>query len=104
MSEPYRERLNIEVNMNKKQLGDAIVSFAIQNSFVLNPLLGYEYFLKNYMKYHECSCATERKHCPCPESIKEVNEHGKCKCGLYFKNYDCWLKYDPTNPEKSLFI
>ena len=36
--------------------------------------------------------------------IKEVNEHGKCKCGLYFKSYDCWLKYDPTNSEKSLFI
>jgi ferredoxin-thioredoxin reductase catalytic subunit len=87
---------------NKAQSAKAMVLFAKKNSFIFNPALGYDYFLKNYVKYGECSCATERKYCPCPEAAKEVNKLGKCKCGLYWKDLDCWLRWDPTNPSKNI--
>ena len=87
---------------NKTQTAKAMVLFAKKNEFIFNPHLGYDYFLKNYVKYGECSCAPERKFCPCPEALKEVNELGKCKCGLYWKDLDCWLRWDPTNPDKNI--
>jgi hypothetical protein len=88
--------------ISKKVAATIIVTFAKRNSFVINPLLGYGYFLKHYMEDHHCACAPERKVCPCPESIKEVADKGKCKCGLYFKNYDCWLNWEPAEPDKNI--
>jgi len=90
------------MSRDKKQVWNSIILFAKTNNFTINPLLGMEYFAKNYIKYGECACAPERKHCPCPEAIQEVNEKGKCKCGLYFKGLDCWLRWDPSQPDKSI--
>ena len=88
--------------MNKKEAGINIVSFAKQNDFVVNPLLGFDYFVKHYLEDHHCACAPERKVCPCPESLQEVATIGKCKCGLYFKDYSCWLNWEPANPSKNI--
>lgn len=88
--------------LSKSQLAKAIVRFAQKNSFVINPAIGYDYFVKNWMILGACACAPERKHCPCPESVNEVPEKGRCKCGLYWKNLDCWLAYDPTKPDKNI--
>ncbi len=86
----------------KQKVAMVIVLFARKHSFVIHPYLGCEYFVKNWLLLGACACAPERKHCPCPESITEVLELGKCKCGLYWKSLDCWLRYDPTQPDKNI--
>lgn len=88
--------------MNKTRIAKAIVAFAKANSLVIHPAIGYSYFVDNLVLLGNCACAPERKSCPCPESKREVLEEGKCKCGLYWKDLDYWLAYDPTNPSKRI--
>jgi len=90
------------VRRTKTQVARAIVLFAKKNSFLIHPAIGYDYFVQNWLLLNACACAPERKHCPCPESIMEVSEKGRCKCGLYWKNLDCWLASDPTQPNKDI--
>jgi hypothetical protein len=91
-----------KLSRSKSQIGKSVVLLAIAENFVINPLLGYDYFVKHYIEDGHCACAPERKTCPCPEAINEVKEHGKCKCGLYFKSLNCWLAWDPANPDKNI--
>lgn len=87
---------------SKKAAARLMIVFANRNKFLVNPLIGADYFAKNYIGAGHCICDDNRKKCPCPESLAEVPERGKCKCGLYWLSYDHWLRYDPLQPEKSI--
>ena len=87
---------------NKARIAKAIVAFAKANSMVIHPAIGYGYFVENLVLLGACACAPERKSCPCPESKREVLEDGKCKCGLYWKDLDAFIAWDPTNPGKKI--
>ena len=87
---------------SKAGIAKAIVAFAKVNSFLINPRIGYDYFVMNLIILGTCACAPERKSCPCPEAKKEIEEEGKCKCGLYWRDLDCWQAYDPLDPSKPI--
>ena len=87
---------------NKTRIAKAIVAFAKANAMVIHPAIGYDYFVKNLLLLGNCACAPERKSCPCPEARGEVAEKGKCVCGLFWRDLDCFLAYDPTDPGKSI--
>jgi hypothetical protein len=84
----------------KSRIGRGMVLFAKAHSFTINPLLGYSYFMNNWLSLGCCACAKERKHCPCVEAVKEVDEEGKCKCGLYWKSLNTWLELGPLQDSK----
>jgi|GEM_PF-5559584 len=86
----------------KVQIATAMILFAKKHALVIHPLIGCDYFVKNLILLHACACAPDRKNCPCMESLAEVRERGKCKCGLYWKDFDCYLAWDPTRPDKIL--
>ncbi len=81
-----------------------IVAIAKINGMTIHPAIGYDYFVGNLLLLGHCACVPGREHCPCPESVYEVAEEGKCKCGLYWKDLETWMNYDPTNPGKKLVM
>jgi len=83
--------------MSKSQIGNAMMRYAVQNKFAIHPKCGWEYFADSLMKLKACACAPERKYCPCPEAKEEVVAKGRCKCGLYWKDYETYLNYDHVN-------
>ena len=69
---------------NKKRR--EIVDFARDNNLIINPGVGYDYYVESYFKFACCPCDTERKNCPCSEAKDEVNEIGWCKCRLFWRD------------------
>lgn len=87
---------------DKSALTRAMVLFARNNNFVIHPWTGCSYYVENFRLLSCCACAPERKRCPCKEARDEINTRGKCKCGLFFKSYDCYLAYDPGRSDDNL--
>lgn len=67
------------------QMSLEIVNFAIQNHFAISPM-GIDYFIEKFLKFNHCVCDAGRLACPCPESIEEVAQNGRCKCRLFWKD------------------
>ena len=63
-----------------------VIDHAEQYGMVINPGVGYEYYLENWLKYRSCVCDRFRPECPCPESVEEVARDGWCECRLYFRD------------------
>lgn len=82
--------------LNKKAKALEIMAFAEEHKFIINPKSGYLPTIKNVMALCACPCAIERKYCPCPESLTEVPELGKCKCGLFWRNFTAFKELDPS--------
>jgi hypothetical protein len=68
-----------------------VISFAQANGFVINPT-GYGYYIDGFNTFRHCPCDQSRPECPCKEAIDEVSTHGKCKCQLFWKDYNVYLK------------
>ena len=77
----------------KREIVLDILNFAIVNSCIINPVNGYYYYLKNYIEGRCCPCDNERNNCPCKEAPSEISLNGKCKCGLFWKNLNIYMKY-----------
>lgn len=71
-----------------------MVAFAKRHSLVVNPKIGFTYFVDNLAVLGNCACAPERKTCPCPEAKDEVAKEGRCKCGLFWRDFDAFLALD----------
>ncbi len=74
-----------------KYIRRAILDFAQKYGLVINPA-GYERFVSNYYDFGFCVCDPTRKNCPCPESVKECENFGHCKCSLYWRDYKTFLE------------
>ena len=72
------------------QLARGMIEHAVKHGFVLSPF-GFGNYIDNVNEFHCCPCAPDRKCCPCPESVAEVNEKGCCLCRLFYKNYRTFL-------------
>lgn len=68
-----------------------ILDHAEEHGFLINLSKGFEPFVQDMLHLGFCPC-TNRKHCPCPESIDEVRNDGHCKCRLFWLNYDTFRK------------
>ena len=84
--------------MKKKKTGKEVVQkrreicdFARDNNLVIHPG-GYGYYIDSFLMFHYCSCAPERKNCPCPEAIEEVAKNGHCRCNLFWRSLDDFKK------------
>jgi len=64
-----------------------VIDLAIRRGWFINPTKGMEIYIENIIKFGRCPCDETRPDCPCPESQAEVREKGRCRCGLYWRNY-----------------
>lgn len=67
-----------------------LIEFAQNHGFVITPV-GYGYCVDSFNKFHCCPCAPARKDCPCEEAEGEILTLGKCKCQLFWEDYDTYL-------------
>jgi ferredoxin-thioredoxin reductase catalytic subunit len=65
-----------------------IVDHAIKHGWLINPAKGMEVYVENITKFGYCPCDSSRPDCPCPEAEAEVTNKGRCRCGLYWRNYE----------------
>ena len=75
-------------NRKRRQL----LIFARDNSLVIHPGCGFEYYITNFFEVGRCPCDDTRPDCPCPESVVEIKEFGWCKCRLYWRDLDVYMK------------
>lgn len=69
-----------------------VLDWAEDHGFIINPSKGYDHYVQYTQKYGACPCDGARTHCPCPESIKEVQEQGFCLCRLYWRDFATFKK------------
>ncbi len=67
-----------------------LIEFARDNHFIVTPV-GYGYSVERFSKFGCCPCAPERKGCPCEEALNEIILLGKCKCQLFWRDYETYL-------------
>lgn len=67
-----------------------LIEFAQKYGFIITPV-GYGYYVSSFAEHGCCPCAPERKGCPCEEAENEVLTLGKCKCGLFWRDYETYL-------------
>lgn len=60
---------------------------AMEKGWLINPSKGMEMYVDLYFKFGHCPCDDSRKNCPCAECEEEVNTRGKCRCALFWKDY-----------------
>lgn len=68
-----------------------LIHFAIENNFIITPV-GYSYFVDSYNMFNCCPCDPKRKSCPCSEVVEEVKIKGKCRCHLFWRDYQTYLE------------
>jgi ferredoxin-thioredoxin reductase catalytic subunit len=57
--------------------------FAKKHNFKINPKYTFKYWTWLVEKLGRCPCDKDRK-CPCPESVQEVKEKGRCLCNFFW--------------------
>lgn len=73
-----------KTNAMRKKLCD----FARDNSFVVHPGRGYDYYVDSFFMFNACPCDVKRLSCPCEQAVEEVAEKGYCLCRLFWRSYD----------------
>lgn len=67
-----------------------IIDFAIEHDFVIDPSKGMDVFVDNIIKFGYCPCDSSRPDCPCPQAEAEVANNGRCRCSLYWRDYQAF--------------
>lgn len=86
-----KPKISVKKKKIPRGLEYGIIAFARDHNFILHPL-GLTYYAESYMEFSCCVCDPTRKECPCTESIDEVNTVGHCKCRLYWRDLDTYIK------------
>ncbi len=68
-----------------------LLEYATENGFVIHPM-GYQYYVDGFNEFRHCPCDATRPACPCKEANDEVRTKGKCKCQLFWLNYERYVK------------
>lgn len=63
-----------------------LCDFAQEHKLVISPN-GCEYYIESYLMFDCCPCDKNRSHCPCPESIMDIEQMGHCLCKLFWQDY-----------------
>lgn len=69
----------------------AVLEFAIKNKCIVTPL-GWHFALEAYNEYGHCVCDPQRPACPCEQAPQEIIEKGHCRCSLFWKDYETYMK------------
>ena len=67
-----------------------LLRFAASHKFVVNPA-GYKYYTDGFLKFGCCPCDKTRLSCPCEQAVDEITSLGKCKCQLFWRDYETYL-------------
>ena len=64
-----------------------IEAYAEKQGLVINNIKGWTDSKIEWMALNDrkCACAPDKRHCPCPEGLKEVEKNGTCKCSLFIR-------------------
>ena len=68
-----------------------VLEFAINNHCVVNPM-GWNSALEDFNEFKHCVCDPARPTCPCSQAPQEIAEKGHCKCHLFWKGYETYIK------------
>jgi len=62
-----------------------IETYAKNKGLIINNIKGWTENKIEWMALNDrkCACAPNKRHCPCPEGLKEVEKNGTCKCSLF---------------------
>jgi ferredoxin-thioredoxin reductase catalytic subunit len=74
-----------------KEQEQAVLEFAIKNKCVVNPQ-GWNSALEDFNEFRHCVCDATRPTCPCEQAPQEIAEKGHCKCHLFWKDYEVYMK------------
>ena len=88
LSKPTKPKINNKALVGKYR---EIIHFACDNSLIINPN-GYGYYIEGYFIFGHCPCDKKRLDCPCQESLEEIKTAGKCKCQLFWRDYETFVK------------
>ena len=66
-----------------------LCGFAQEHKLIINPN-GYEYYIESFLMFNCCPCDKRRLHCPCPESIADIEKRGHCLCKLFWRDYNTY--------------
>lgn len=66
----------------------AILEYAQEHGFVINPGKGMEAALQGFVSCGFCPAAQSRTECPCPECADEVAATGRCAAHLFWRSND----------------
>jgi ferredoxin-thioredoxin reductase catalytic subunit len=69
-----------------------IIDYAIEYNFVIDPSKGMERFIDNILKFGYCPCDSTRPDCPCTLAAEEVAKYGRCRCSLFWADYQAFRK------------
>lgn len=68
----------------------SVIKFAMENDLVIHPM-GYSYYVDGFNEFKHCPCDSSRPKCPCDEAADEVRTNGKCKCQLFWLDYETYI-------------
>jgi hypothetical protein len=75
----------------KREQAVKIISFAEKYNLFITPM-GYEYYAKAFNEFQHCPCDKYRSACPCDLALSEIERDGHCKCHLYWRDYQTYLR------------
>jgi len=93
-----KEKLILELDEFEKNVLKRMEEYAVRNGYRLNPneklvKILIKGLVRNYRKYGELYCPCRRLSgdpkydqlliCPCAFHKREINERGRCHCGLF---------------------
>ena len=67
-----------------------ILEYASTHGWVINPGKGMEIYVDNIIRFGHCPCDSSRPDCPCSLAEEEVASKGRCRCSLYWTNYEAY--------------
>ncbi|HUV51609.1 MAG TPA: hypothetical protein VMW64_00865 [Dehalococcoidia bacterium] len=72
------------MEMEKESLVQAISDFALANGLQIHPGQTASGWADLVLKKGGCCpCVPGRAHCPCEESLQDIREINRCRCGLF---------------------
>lgn len=80
--------------LDRETVAASIIQFARDNKLKIHPgqdPLKWADLL--IARDGHCPCVPGRNHCPCEESLEDIKELGRCRCGL-FCNDDYLVEYN----------
>ena len=69
--------------MDKDKVASDIEAFARENDLQLHPGQSSPSWARLVEEHNGCPCVPDRKECPCAFVLEDIEELGRCRCGLF---------------------
>lgn len=72
-----------EDRSRREEIAEAITKFAQDNNLEIHPGQEPLKWADLVIKKGSCPCVPGRDHCPCEFVLQDIEELGRCRCGLF---------------------